>query len=74
MMWFVSCIIRGVYEQNNIVKNVPVDDCTGELAIIARNGQNDTSKLIRFNVTNCNQIKTSYFTDIYVLLSVNVHY
>ena len=37
MRWLVLYIVWGVYEQNSIVKKIPVDDWMAELAIIANN-------------------------------------
>ena len=37
MRSLVLCIVRGVYEQNSIVKNVHVNGWTTERAIIASN-------------------------------------
>ena len=53
MRLLVLYIVGGVYEQNNIVKNVNVDDWTAELVIIAstelhvllRTGDNDNTTL-----------------------------
>ena len=45
MRLLVLYIVGGVYEQNNIVKNVNVDDWTAERAIVASNDGSTMCKI-----------------------------